>query len=248
MSVMDCTRYRQSIQELVDGTLGPIRQAEIEQHLASCERCRALAADLQYVRDTAASLGPVAPPARAWMQLAGRLRQEGRVVEPAAPAVTRRHAALLAIAAALILAVGGSLVVLLRDSGPSAPAGLPAEAGNATRDDAVQAIAEEMRLAEMHYQNAISKLEEVATLDAGSGLDQQTAETIEKSLLVIDQAIAESRVGVRSDPQNPAARQSLLDALRQKVLVLQSTVALMSEMRRGNPMGAAQVIDGVNKS
>jgi hypothetical protein len=245
---MDCTRSRQSIQELVDGTLGPIRQAELEQHLAECDACEQLAADLQFVRDTAASLDTPIPPARVWMQIAGRLRQEGRVAEPAAPATPRRHMAILAIAAALILAVGASLVVLLRDSGPVTPAGLPSQAGNAQENDAVQTIAEEIRLAEMHYQNVITKLEEVARLDAESGLDPQTAATLEKSLIVIDQAIAESRVGVRSDPQNPAARQSLLDALRQKVTVLQSTVVLMNEMRRGNPFGAAQVVDGVNKS
>jgi hypothetical protein len=245
---MDCTRSRQSIQELVDGTLGPIRRAELEQHLGVCEACRVLAADLQYVRDTAGSLETLDPPARVWMQVAGRLRQEGRVVESAAPVTGRQHAALLALAAALILAVGISLVVLLRDSGPAAPGSLPAQAGNAAREDAVQTIADEIRMAEMHYQNAITKLEEVAKLDAESGLDAQTAATLEKSLLVIDQAIAEARAGARSDPQNPAARQSLLDALRQKVLVLQNTVALMNEMRRGNPVGAAQVMDGVNKS
>jgi hypothetical protein len=242
---MDCTRSRQSVQELVDGTLGPIRRAELEQHLAQCEGCRALAADLQHVRDMAASLDTAEPPAHVWLQVAGRLRQEGRVVDPAAPAAGRRYTAVLALAAALILAVGASLVVLLRDSGP---AGLPVQAGNGPREDAVQTIADEIRLAEIHYQNAIAKLEEVAKLDADSGLDEQTAATVQKSLLVIDQAIAESRVGVRTDPQNPAARESLLEALRQKVLVLQSTVVLMNEMRRGNPVGAAQIVDGVNKS
>jgi hypothetical protein len=239
---MDCTRSRQSIQELVDGTLGPIRRAELGQHLAACEACRALADDLQYVRDMAASLDQAIPPARVWLQVAGQLRQGGRVVEQPAPVTRRPHAALLALAAALILAVGASLVVLLRDSGPVAPG------GNGAREDAVQTIADEIRLAEMHYQNAIAKLEEVAKLDADSELDEQTAATVQKSLLVIDQAIAESRAGVRTDPQNPAARESLLEALRQKVLVLQSTVVLMNEMRRGNPVGAAQIIDGVNKS
>jgi hypothetical protein len=245
---MDCTRSHQSIQELVDGTLGPIRRAELDQHLDACEACRALAADLQYVHDTAGALDPLEPPARVWMQVAGRLRQEGRVVEPAAPSAGRRHVALLALAAALILVVGASVMVLIRDSGPAAPGGLPAQAGNATREDAVQTIADEIRMAETHYQNAIAKLEEVAKLDADSGLDEQTAATLQKSLLVIDQAIAESRAGARNDPQNPVARESLLEALRQKVSVLQDTVVLMNEMRRGNAMGAAQVIDGVNKS
>jgi anti-sigma factor RsiW len=245
---MDCIRSRQSIQELVDGTLGPIRRAELEQHLAACDACGQLAEDLQFVRDAAASLDTPMPPARVWMQVAGRLRQEGRVSEPAAPETGRRHMAILAIAAALILAVGASLVVLLRDSGPATPAGLASQAGNAQADGTVQAIADEIQMAVTHYQNVITKLEELAKLDAESGLNPQTAATLQKSLMVIDQAIAESRVGVRADPQNPAARQSLFDALRQKVTVLQSTVVLMNEMRQGNSFGAAQVMDGVNKS
>ena len=61
---------------------------------------------------------------------------------------------------------------------------------------------------------------------------------------VIDQAIAESRAALKAEPQSTPARNHLFEALRQKVLVLQETVALMNEMRRGNSAGAAQIIGG----
>ncbi|CAN5658367.1 hypothetical protein BH23ACI1_BH23ACI1_01060 [soil metagenome] len=247
---MDCTRYRESIHELVDGTLGPIRRAELAQHLDACEACRVLADDLRLVRDTAGSLETVEPPARVWLQIAGRLHKEHGAAPVAAHGL-RRHAALFALAAALLLAVSASLVFLLRDDRADTPGARPAEAGNAVPGDPVQAIAEDIRLAEMHYQNAIGKLEEVARLDQSSGqttLDPQTAATLQKSLLVIDQAIAESRAALRSEPQNEPARDSLFEALRRKVAVLQDTVVLMNEMRRGNAAGAAQVMDGLNKS
>ncbi len=50
---MNCTRSAEDIQALLDGTLGPIRAAELEQHLDGCAACRALEADLRRVRDLA---------------------------------------------------------------------------------------------------------------------------------------------------------------------------------------------------
>jgi anti-sigma factor RsiW len=261
---MTCTQYREWIDELVDGTIVPIRRAELERHLAVCEPCRALAADLQIIYDTAASLDPLEPPAGVWLQIAGRLRHQGRVAPPQ-PELKRspRHTAVLAIAAALVLLVGGSIALLWtqsRGSGTpsqpvaSAPAPAPAPAGNASADVAVESVEEEFKLAEKHYQNAIAKLEQAARLDqAASGrspsaLDPQTAAMLQKNLQVIDQAIAESRSALRAEPLSAPARDSLFDALRRKVALLQDTIALMNEMRKGNAAGAAQIVDGANKS
>ena len=263
---MTCTQYREWIEDLVDGTIVPIRRAELERHLAECEACRALAADLRIIHDTAASLEPLEPPAGVWLQIAGRLRQQGHALPPP-PAVerSRRHTALLAIAAALVLLVGGAIAMLwieYRGQNPgspqvaSAPAPAPATqpAGNAPADVDVESVEAEFRLAEQHYQNAIAKLEQAARLDqAASGgsqavLDPQTAAMLQKNLQVIDQAIAESRSALRAEPLSAPARDSLFDALRRKVALLQDTIALMNEMRKGNAAGAAQIVDGVNKS
>jgi hypothetical protein len=127
-----------------------------------------------------------------------------------------------------------------------------APAGNANADIDVESVEAEFRLAEQHYQNAIAKLEQAARLDqAGrdeNTLDPQTAAMLQKNLQVIDQAISESREAVRSEPLSAAARDSLFDALRRKVALLQDTIALMNEMRKGNSAGAAQIVDGLNKS
>ena len=82
--------YRESIQELVDGTIGPIRRAELERHLDDCEDCRALVADLQRDPRHRRALDPLEPPDGVWLQIAGRLRQEGRVqAPPPVPAASR---------------------------------------------------------------------------------------------------------------------------------------------------------------
>ena len=253
------TAYRESIQELIDGTIGGIRRAELERHLAECAECRSFLADMKAIRQTAESLDPLEPPDRVWLQIAGRLRQEGRVQPPPArPAASPRYA-LLAIAAALVLVVGAAIVALVSQyrSAPTPPPTAAANsaappAGNADTDIAVESVEAEFRLAEQHYQNAIAKLEQAARLDqAGrdaNTLDAQTAAMLQKNLQVIDQAIAESREAVRSEPLSAAARDSLFDALRRKVALLQDTIALMNEMRKGNSAGAAQIVDGLNKS
>src|SRR5688572_9087192 len=101
---MSCPNYRDALQELADGTLGPIRRAELQVHLETCPRCRALAEDLVRIRDLAASLDRPAPPEAVWFQLAGRLRQEGRIADTDTPRTSRRRMAALAIAAALVIA------------------------------------------------------------------------------------------------------------------------------------------------
>jgi hypothetical protein len=244
---MSCENYRDAIQELADGALGPIRRAELQVHLDGCPRCRALAADLSRIRGVAVSLDRLTPPDAVWLQVAGRLHQEGRIAAQAsAPRVSHRRIAALAIAASLVIAVGASIFVLLpRNAGQ--PAQPVAQQGNAQSEDPVQSFANEIRLAEQHYQNAIAKLEEAAKSDEDV-LDPQTAAVLKKNLQVIDQAIAESRDALRVEPQSAPARDTLFEALRRKVLVLQDTLALMNEIRKGNPAGTGQLVEGLNKS
>jgi anti-sigma factor RsiW len=255
-----CDRYSGAIQELADGTLGPIRRAELEQHLEDCPRCRALAEDLTKIRGVAQSLDRPAVPDGVWLQIAGRLRQEGRVSAPP-PAIARRHhIAMLAIAASLVIAVGAALYLLwpLRQQGhvdpapqvasgeaqPSAPG---VSGGNAAAGDPVKSVGDEFRLAEQHLQAGIAKLEEAAKADGGA-IDPATAATLQKNLQIIDHAIAESRAALQTEPQSAPARETLFDALRKKVTLLQDTIALMNQMRKGDAAGAAQIVDGVNKS
>lgn len=242
---MACPSYREAIQELADGTLGPIRRAELQIHLDDCAACRSLASDLVRIRDLAASLDRLTPPDSVWLQVAGRLRQEGRLApRPETPRTSKRRIAALAIAAALVIAVGASIVTLLPRGG-----GAPQNAGesNAAGQDPVQSFATEIRLAEQHLQNAIAKLEQAALSDEDV-MDPQTAEIFKKNLQVMDQAIAESRDALRVEPQSVTARDSLFDAMRRKVGVLQNTIALMNDIRKGNAAGTGQLVEELNKS
>jgi anti-sigma factor RsiW len=239
---MTCERNIERIQELVDGTLGAIRRSELEQHLAGCESCRALRDDLARIRDAAAALPPLPPPDGAWLQIAGRLRQEGRVRETAPVASRHISYAWLGIAAALVLAAAVSVMVVLRSTPSAPPAAAPAVAGNTPGTDSVQAAQTAVEAAQAEYEKAIGNLQKAAR-DHMDALDPQTSTVIEKNLGILDQAIAENRAAVKAEPTSVAARGMLFEALRQKVSLLQDTISLINEMRKGNNAAAAQLLN-----
>ena len=240
---MACAQYLNSIHEAVDGTIGSIRRAELELHVDTCDECRALLEDLQRVRDAAAALPVIDPPDGAWLQIAGRLRQEGRIT--AAPFATprRAYATWLAAAAAVILIVASAVLVLPRFRNAPLPqtASTP---GNAPAARSVEAVQSDVDVAQQQFEKAIAELEKVAKANQ-EALDPQTSATIDKNLGIIDQAIAENRAAVNQEPTSVAARETLFQALRSKVTLLQNTITLINEMRKGNNAAAAQL---VNKS
>ena len=237
-----CERYLNAIHELVDGTLGPIRRAELELHLESCDGCRAFAGDLQEIARTARSLDVLEPPERVWKSIAGRLRTERGVTEPSG-ALGRHHSmALLAIAAALVLAVGASLFMLRAPVTPPQTAttaqapGEPAP-GNVVSEDPVQSVVKELAVTEKAFQNLVE------TSAATNTVDPKTAAALQKNLLVMNEAINETRKALDVDPQSAPARASLYEVLEQKIQFLQNTIALMNELRQGDAAGAAEIVE-----
>ena len=149
----------------------------------------------------------------------------------------------IGLAAGLVLVtLVAYLVIHLRPPAPNTTT-----AGNGGAPGSVESVAQELSLALEHYDKAIAQLEVLAKNNDGT-IDATTAATLQHNLSVIDQAIAESRAALAADPQSQPALDSLIDALRRKVGVLQTTVALMNEIRRGNQEGAARVAAGAGRS
>ena len=241
---MACAQYLNSIHEAVDGTIGSIRRAELELHVDTCDACRALLEDLQRIHDAAASLPVLDPPDGAWLQIAGRLRQEGRVTAPPMVTAARRgYASWLAAAAAVILVVASAWLVLPRFRSAPAPETVSAP-GNAADARSVESVQNAVDEAQQKFERAIAELEKVAKANQ-QALDPATSATIDKNLGILDQAIAENRAAVSAEPASVAARETLFQALRSKVSLLQNTITLINEMRKGNNAAAAQL---VNKS
>jgi len=252
-----------AINEYVEGTLDSRDRADVERHLATCVPCRQSVDDLREILGATGTLGPLEPPLRVWSRLERAITLEppvARSVPPNRPgegvaehltasrsvASPRgsRYAWLAAVAAAIVLATAAGLRF-----GPSfrdAPRVPPAAAGAASAGAAAASVASELRLAETHYEKAIKGLEEIATSEQDS-LDPRTAATVRKSLAVIDQAISESRAAVQSEPASQPAQESLIENFKAKIGLLQNTVALINEMRKGNEAGAARIVSGLKQ-
>ena len=241
---MNCHLYEQELGDYVEGTLPAQRVAAIEAHVVACARCRATVADFTVIRDAARTLEAQLPAAHVWARVAAAIEQERRdglaATDPSAAEPWWRLATgawawrSLAAAAAMVVLLTGGTWLAWRDA-----------AFTATTVAPVVVVDPEVQLAEEHYSAAIGDLEKVTATESGS-LDPDTVRVVRANLDVIDQAIGQSRAALKSEPANSVAQESLFDALRSKVQLLQDTVALINEMRKGNQEGAARIMSGMN--
>ncbi len=237
---MTCETYRQSVDALLEGDLDAATRDEMDRHSAQCEACRVFTLDLQRIRQTAGLLDRRVPSRDAWTKLAARLSEEPAFRKHAPPRAPRGtwSWSILAAAAALVTIVGLSVVLLQRGLFSTTPT----SSGNAQTNHLVESIEHDLQQAAEHYEKAISGLEQVANASE-SPLDPTVMATVRENLTLIDRAIDESRSALRQNPESRQAQASLFEAFRRKVALLQNTITLMNEMRKGNQAGAARIVD-----
>jgi anti-sigma factor RsiW len=252
-----------ALNDYIDGALDARERAGVEQHLESCAECRRTVDDLGDIRRAAAGLELREPPVRAWTRIERAIKLEAEL-RPSTqrPQHSQRNIALRArqalrstsgkvwLAAAAVLALAtvvGLRVMPGRDRAIGPAATSPgASTSAATSTAAAQSVETELRQAEDHYEKAIKGLEQIANAEQNV-FDPRTAATLQKNLAVIDQAISESRAALRSEPASEPAQQSLMDNFKTKMALLQDTVALINEMRKGNDAGAARIVSGLKQ-
>lgn len=248
--IVSCERFESLIGELVDGTLDGAPRHTLEAHLATCATCAALVDELLVVRRAAKALPPLVPPARVKTRVHDAVARERQARQPGG--AWRRFVLPLAAAAVLVLAVAAGLVLR---SGPATPGATndttstaPAAVDPRTASDAelIGSVEAELQQTERHLERAVAGLEALAR--DRQTLDPQVAAEVQKNMLVIDRAIGESRAALRTDPLSAEAQDSLFEAFRAKIALLQDTVSLINEVRKGNQAEAARIADGMNKS
>ena len=222
-----------------DASLEPAARADLAAHVASCRDCQAMVDSLREISAAARRLPPLTPRREAWNRIERALRADGA---DSKSRVRRRPLwPWLAAAAAVLLTtlVGFKVIDLRRQSAQATSAAGPDIA-------TAQSVEAELAQAEQHYQKAIAGLEQIANAEKGT-LDPQTASTLEKNLTVIDRAISESRAALRAQPSSEPAQASLLENFKSKIALLQETIALINEMRRGSDTGASPVVTGLKQ-
>ncbi|MEZ5283419.1 MAG: zf-HC2 domain-containing protein [Vicinamibacterales bacterium] len=226
--------------DLVDGELDPASEPDVARHLASCEACRALLDDLRTVRAAAFTVERRQPPPALWPRIQAAVDEErAHGPDPSAGVLGGRWV-WLAAAASLVLATAVALVALV-----GRPA-TPPQTAASTEVPLVDSVEADLRAAEAHYDKAIQGLEQIARNDTGE-LEPQVAAVLQKNLLVVDQAIDESRAALRSEPGSATAQDGLFEAMRAKVALLQQTVELINEMRKGNQAEAGRLMQDISR-
>jgi anti-sigma factor RsiW len=199
------------------------RQA-VEFHLAVCADCRAEAEALRELLEDVSSLPIQLTPERdLWAGIAARIEAPAGVVPISSARRWSPPRWLTLAAAAVVLAVSSSLVTLqLTDRPvPTQVATLPREIVATRPTTALVAF----KPAEQDYQRAIADLQRVLASRRGT-LSPETVKTLETNLLIIDEAIRQSRAALEKDPNSRELTDMLSDAYGQKLNVLQQAVEL----------------------
>jgi predicted anti-sigma-YlaC factor YlaD len=203
---MNCTELRDRFPAYVAGTLSDTESAALESHLDGCHACHEALETSDRPLSTAESLPrSVIPPTDLWpgieRELATRRRFRGRVALPSW---------LLAAAALLMVALSSGGTVLLLRRRQTAPV--------AVESSTLTALESQYSAASAELSDALER--------ARARLAPETVTTIERSLRIIDQALAESRQALARDPGNAALGQLVAAAWRQKVDLLRRATAL----------------------
>jgi hypothetical protein len=233
---MRCHQAQKLISEYVDGALDERRAARLEEHLAKCAECREMLKDFQEIVRRARSQKTVVPPDRVWQRISGALegprageaagRRDRTVAAPVRGWFWARHPWVSAAAAALVIAVGG--FVLLRPGRTGAPLGPEA------RDQYTLAKLDE---AKGFYRQAIQSLNEAVAAQKGT-LDPQVAAVFAQNLAKVDASIEACQAAVRRDPHNLDNQGFLLAAYKDKMGILTDLVAVKRASSPGGPSAA----------
>ncbi len=201
----------------IDGELDSTEQAALEAHLATCGQCYTTLGELRQVVARAKSLADAEPSADLWPDIRARLTPGRRPGVAPQRRFSFSVPQLLAACLALVLLSGGGMWLATREqpdntaATPRRPTIRPVANWTSSTDGAIADLQAELAQNEKR-------------------LDTATVRIVRKNLAVIDRAIAEARMALRSDPGNAYLNLHLADTMRRKVELL----------RRVNELAAAR--------
>jgi len=218
------------LSDYLDGSLDPDETKAVESHLAGCEACRTLLAELEAVVLRASELEDREPANDLWPGILERIRTAPAAASADVLALTPRTAPatrrfsfsmpqLIAAAVATMMISGTAVWMTMRARVAEAPGSMPVQAAAAPAASLGSESAILISNVEQEYGQAIRELQR--EFDARRDqLDPATVKVVEESLRVIDDAIAEARAALARDPANGYLYRHLDDTMMKKVDLL----------------------------
>ena len=207
-------RWTDRLSEYLDGELGEHERAELDAHLIACSECAATLTELQGVVTRAGSLEDRPPTADLWPGIAGRIGLT--MDEVSVRRRTREHRfsftmpQLIAASIVLVAATAGAAWLALR-APRSQTADRPTQVAPAPQ------LAKWMPKVEKTSDIAVTELRAALAEGKRTGrLDSLTVTRLERSLAVIDSAIAQATRALESDPGSAYLNHHLADTYRRK--------------------------------
>jgi len=239
---MTCEEFQAILPDYLDvNTLGAAARVAAGAHLRDCANCAALVTDLRMIVRDAGELPMLTPSRDLWsgiesriespvVSLTSRITGEHAVADSASPVpvplATVWSARRLAIAASLLVAVtaGATYWAVARfDSTPATGAATERITGVARGTPIIAAA--NRPTAEQTFDREIAVLHNIVR-DRRADLDSTTIAVIEKNLLVIDQAIAESKAALARNPASAFLADRLNHAYDSKLQVLRDVAKI----------------------
>jgi anti-sigma factor RsiW len=232
MENLNHERWTDRLSDYADDELRVEDREAVDRHLAECEECRQVLAEILAVASRAAALPDVPPDRDLWPGVAAEIGTGGQQVSNVVPIRPPRRFSFtipqLVAASLALMVLSGGMVWMARVGGdrtdfPAVGGADTAMAPPATA--AATASPMPASFAEAHYDEAIADLQQ--TLEAGrSKLDPETVRVLENNLAAIDRAIDQCRKALSTDPANEYLADHLVSAKKRKLALLRRATAM----------------------
>ena len=219
---MNCGEAQFRISEKIDGELTHSQELQLQGHLDLCTPCSMVYHDLVSIGQSASTLERLEPSDRVWTSIRSQLVSEGLVSdrekrtwdfwEKVFPLGMSLKPALGITMAILVLIF--SLYLLI-------PKRVGQDRQLTTSPDA--AVYQQLKEAELHYQQAIQELDEVSKRKLES-LDPALAQIFNDNLATMDYYLKECKEAVQNNPENPLVHRYLLTAYQKRVELMKTII------------------------
>lgn len=216
----------EQINEMADNTLPPNVRAELEQHSSECLTCRAEIASVRSMAMRVRALPlSVQPPADVWPNISARIRTSTVPGEQSHNIIRRVPAwSWLAAAAVLLVVISSVVTTVVMGKHQSDVPTVVASRPSITTGENLAALSRR----EEGFRNTADEL--WAAVNARRDqLAPETVATVERSVMLIDAAIAEAREALANDPNNAVIADMLSARYEGKVELLRRAAELLPQ-------------------